>query len=399
MKLFEKGELKVLWLFYLSALLSGILFFAPIFFVLYFRSLALSFFQISILIAIMPLASLISEIPTGAVADLYGRKFSHLLGILLQAICFLSLLFIKSYYGMLLIFAFLGISATFSSGASEAWVVDLVKGKNKKIVHNFFIKERSLYMLGHFVSGFIGAFAVKNFGLSIIWPVTAIAFMISFVILIFAEEHHIKKKRFVIKESFSRLYEQTKTSLKYTKQHSVLLYFILGSMIFMFTTNFTSDISWIPLLKGMNFPDYAFGYLWSAMSLMGLIAPFVSKSFMKNRNERKLIVISTALIGISSVLILFAYNIPAAVLLLLLSIFLFNFKMPIERTYIHKFVLTPLRATIISVESMAISIATLIALPIVGLLIDKIGARYTIAISGIILIPAIICYLKIREKK
>jgi len=78
MKIFQKGELKLLWPFYLDAFLSPMLFFMPAFVVVYFRDLGFSLFQISLLTMMMPLSMFLFEIPTGAIADLYGRKFSVL---------------------------------------------------------------------------------------------------------------------------------------------------------------------------------------------------------------------------------------------------------------------------------------------------------------------------------
>jgi len=76
LKPFSKSELKILWPFYLESFLGTLLFILIPFEIVYFRSIGLSSTQIGFLIALWPLASLLFEIPTGAVADLYGRKFS-----------------------------------------------------------------------------------------------------------------------------------------------------------------------------------------------------------------------------------------------------------------------------------------------------------------------------------
>ncbi|HJX49991.1 MAG TPA: MFS transporter, partial [Candidatus Nanoarchaeia archaeon] len=131
MTFFKKDELKLLWPFYLDSILSPMLFFAPAFFVVYFNYLALSYFQIGLLFAIMPLVSLLFEIPTGAIADLYGRKFSVLIGYFLEGVAFLSLFFFNNYYLMLAAFAFLGFASTFSSGSKEEWIADLIKKEDK----------------------------------------------------------------------------------------------------------------------------------------------------------------------------------------------------------------------------------------------------------------------------
>lgn len=86
MKLFKQGELKLLWPFYMDAFISATLFFMPAFIIVYFRNLGFSLFQISLLTMMMSLSILLFEIPTGAIADIYGRKFSVLLGAIIQGI-------------------------------------------------------------------------------------------------------------------------------------------------------------------------------------------------------------------------------------------------------------------------------------------------------------------------
>ena len=48
---------------------------------------------------------------------------------------------------------------------------------------------------------------------------------------------------------------------------------------------------------------------------------------------------------------------------------------------------------------MIYSLAGIIALPIVGYLVDVIGARYTIMLSSAFIIPGIISYMMMKEKK
>ena len=71
---FKKGELKLLFPFYVCYLLISLLALVFPFFVIYFRDLGFSFFQISILLTSYSFAMFIFEIPTGAFADGYSRR-------------------------------------------------------------------------------------------------------------------------------------------------------------------------------------------------------------------------------------------------------------------------------------------------------------------------------------
>ncbi|MBU0907452.1 MAG: MFS transporter [Nanoarchaeota archaeon] len=398
MKLFQKGELELLWPFYLDSLISPMFFLVHAFYIIYFINLGFSMLQIGVLIAMAPLFSLLFEIPTGAVADLRGRKFSVLLGNIIGIISVGSIFFFTNFYSIMLLMALAGFGATFSSGAHEAWTTDLINKENKSLLHNFFAKRTSLDSFGLVVSGFIGAILVKQFGLSIIWPISGISFFVSFIILAFGKEVFTKKKT-KLSQSFRKINSQSIKSVNYARKHHVLFYFLLASLIFVIAGGFSSEISWVPLLKNLNFPEYAFGYLWSAIAVMGVIAPLVSSKLFKKGKEKNFLLTIMILLALITLPIIFVKNIVFAFLIIIPSFFLIYLSQPAERVFFHRYIPSKLRATIGSVESMILSIAAIIALPLVGLSVDRLGAKITIFLSGLLMIPAIIIFSRIKEKK
>jgi MFS family permease len=398
MKLFEKNELRLLWPFYLDAMISPMLFFAPAFFIIFFTHLQLNFFQIGILLAVPSLAVFIFEIPTGAIADLYGRKFSVLLGYFLEGVGFLMLFFIRSYEGILIIFALYGIAATFSSGSKEAWIIDLIKSKNKKLVHNYFVKSKFLDSCALIISGLIGAVIVKYFGISIMFIFASLSFLISISILMFAKEYFIKRKA-KVRDSFKNVFNQSKKSIHYSVKHPVLFYFILAGFFIVFTGAFSSSISWTPLLQGLNFPDYAFGYMWSAMLAVTAIAPLFARKFLGKGKEIAFFIKMSAMAALLFLLVYFAKSWAYALAVLLISEFFWEIQTPVSMTYFHKFIPSKLRATIGSSAVMVWSLAGIIAIPLAGGLVDLLGAKYVIMISALFVIPAVILYLRIKEKR
>lgn len=398
MKLFKQGELKLLWPFYLDALISPMLFFMPAFVVVYFRDLGLSLFQISLLTMMMPLFMLLFEIPTGAVADIYGRKFSVLLGAAIQGIALISIFFLDNYYALLFAFAMIGFGSTFNSGAREAWITDLIKKEKKDFLHGYFAKSGSIDSFGLVISGILGAFLVKQFGVSVIWIVAGVSFFVTFLLLGFAKEHFVKRD-VKIRDSFKSISKQSLISIKYAKNHPVLFLFLIASAILVFASVFNGDLAWVTFLQNLNFPDYAFGYMWSAMGAVGIFAPLISLKFMKKGKERKFILSIIILTILFLLLILFVESIAFAFLVLLSSIFFARMSSPAERVYFHRFIKSKLRATVGSVESMLIGLIGIISMPLAGLSVDYLGARYTILISALLMIPSAIIFFKIKDGK
>ena len=255
--IFKRGELKLLWPFYLDAAISPLFFFMPAFMVLYFNGIGLSLFQIGILMGVANLTSLLFEIPTGAIADIYGRKFSVLLSYFLQGLVFLSLFFITDYYFIIGVYALLGIASTFSSGAKEAWTIDLIRASRKDFQKGYFVKSQTIDSIGLILSGVIGAYAVKFFGLSIIWIATFLSFFVAFTIGLFAQEHFIKRK--TADSSIKRITKQGLESIRYSKNHAVLFSFLIASAFLILASNLQGQIAWLPFFQELGMPEYAFG--------------------------------------------------------------------------------------------------------------------------------------------
>jgi len=398
MKFFKQEELKLLWPFYLDALISPMLFFMPAFIIIYFRELGFSLFQISLLTMMMPLLMLLFEIPTGAIADVYGRKFSVLLGALIEGIAIFSIFFLDNFYALMFAFALVGFGSTFNSGAREAWITDLIKKEKKDFLHGYFAKSGSIGSFGLVISGILGAFLVKQFGVSIIWIVAGISFFVTFLLLGFAKEHFVKRK-VKVKDSFKSLTKQSKVSVKYAKNHPVLFLFLIATALIVFANEFNGALAWVPFLQNLGFPEHAFGYLWSAMGIMGIFAPLISLKFLKKGKERKFILNAIILTILVLFLVIFVKSILFAFLIILSQLFFGRMSRPVERSYFHRFIKSKLRATVGSVESMLIGLVGVLAMPLAGLSVDYLGARYTILLSAFLMIPSAIIFFKIKDGK
>lgn len=398
MKLFGKQEWENLWPFYMEAFIGTALFVFVPFMVLYFSSIGLSLTQIGIVMAAWPLASLIFEVPTSAIADIYGRRASVLLGWTLEGIIVISIFFTTNYIFILGLMMLLGISQTLVSGAYEAWSVDLLKSKGmKKFIPNYFSKIRSLYNMGFAASGLIGAAVVMHFGLSYIWPITGISFFVSVIFLYFAEEK-FRKQKVDIEKPIKRVWKQVKISARYSYRHSVLFYLLAISFIFGIIGSFQGFVSWTPVLESYGFPEYAFGYLWFFMGLFGIGAPYLSKKYMKTKKERTLLIVVAFSIVIFGVLLLFANSLLLITILFFFAFFMYDFEDPIWKTYFHKYTPSKTRATIGSLQNMIYSLAGILFLPITGYLVETIGGVNTLFASSMLMIPVIILYLCIDDK-
>ncbi|MBW2994867.1 MFS transporter [Candidatus Woesearchaeota archaeon] len=396
---FKKDELRLLWPFYLDALLSTIFFIFPPFYIIYFKEF-LSFFQVGLLIAAISLAKTVFEIPTGAVADIFGRKFSTILGFVLSAISLFAIYYFVNFYILLFLMFVFGICTTLISGAMDAWIVDLVRHERRhNLVEQYYTKGQSFSGVAFFLSGFVGAAFVKKFGLGIIFPVTGMAFMLTALVFLFGKEHFVRKKQHV-KEHFDDLIKHTKKSFSYSRRHPVIFNMLLLAIIAAFVGGFGGDMTIYPLLRRFGFREHWFGYFFSATFVLSVFVPFTVKWLAKKAGgyaKYLTWVLLTMLITLSS--IGWANNLIILVVLAILFFATWDFFHPARNILFQKCTPRKMRATITSLETMIFSLGSLIAFPIVGLIADSIGVQSTIFYGSFLLIPAIAVMWRIREKK
>jgi len=398
MAFFKKDELKLLWPFYLDALLINISFIYPAFMILYFMDIGLSLTQIGFLISSSALAGVLFEIPTGAIADLFGRKLSTILGFFLVGLVIISIMFSKNFYLLFGLFFIWGAFDTLISGAKDSWIVDLVKYKKRKeLVQEYFIKKNSFYSFSFLLTGIIGALLVKRFGLRIIWPISGISVILTSIVFLFGKENFIRKKQH-IKEHTKELISHSKESIKYSLNHQGLLLILIAVIIFVFVVSLTSDITWYPFLQGLGFQDHWFGYLFSGTFVLGIFVPYLTKTLSKKLGgHKKYLVIILSLMAFLSFLVGFINSMVLAIIIFILFMSMYDFFHPINNALFHKFVPGKMRATIDSFRNMAASLIAIISFPLVGFLADNIGPQRTIVLGAFVLIPAIILYSKINE--
>lgn len=400
LKFFRSKEWEILWPFYLAGFIPSLLFIFVMFYVVYFQQLGFSLFQIASFMAAMNFSKIIFEVPTGVVADLYGRKFSVILGEFLFGASCMAIFLTTNYYLIFLIFILMGLAITFSSGALEAWVTDLLKYKRKSnLLHNFFIRERSLYSLGAIFAGILSGLIIGYFGINSIWFFSGLGFMISgLIFLIFSKEIFIREK-INLSDILKRNINHTKFSVKYILKHPILIFLVLAIFFLAFTVGFDGLVIWQPFLLSLNFPVEWFGYLISFGAFMSVLMPYLSKPFLKLiGKEKNYLAINFIFYAFAISLILFVKSWHLAILIFYLGCFIFDLVYPVENKYFQKHTLSKYRATITSFKSMLGAIGAMIGLLVGGFLADRIGTQYTIFCSIFFIIPTIVLYLMIKDK-
>ena len=137
-------------------ILKGVLWFMvamPII-ILFFQEHGLNLTQIMLLQAIYSLSVAILEIPSGYIADIFGRKKTIVLSTIFTFIGYLIFSFYTGFYLFAIAQILVGIGGSLMSGSDSALIYDtLLETKNND---NYTKIEGKNYAIGNFSEGFAG---------------------------------------------------------------------------------------------------------------------------------------------------------------------------------------------------------------------------------------------------
>ncbi len=123
----EESRLQLdLRLFFAYRFLSTAYLFVPVL-VLFFQQRGLDFTQIALLNTVYALTAIVCEVPTGVLADRFGRRGAMIAGALLMALGCMVDFYGHSFWSFALGEGLLALGLTLSSGADSAYLYDLLR--------------------------------------------------------------------------------------------------------------------------------------------------------------------------------------------------------------------------------------------------------------------------------
>jgi MFS family permease len=144
---------------------------------LFLRSRGLDALEANLICAIYLIVVFLFEVPTGAMADLLGRKRSFLIACALRALAFALYAMADGFADCAVAEVVDGIGTTFATGALDAWAVDGMRAEGeRRPIDFFFARAQVLARLGMIAGGLACAYlAVIDFALP--WWIVAGGFV------------------------------------------------------------------------------------------------------------------------------------------------------------------------------------------------------------------------------
>lgn len=348
---------------------------------------------------VLETVSFLFEVPTGIVADVYGRKLSVIIGLALIGAGFTIEGSIPYFWAILLAQVIWGIGFTFVSGAREAWIADEI-GEDK--AGKAYSKGTQIALIGSLI-GVVINMALANINIRLPIILGGILYSCQSIYLwLFMPEDNFHPTPVSRRETFGKMKETLVTGLNLIKASPVLLTIVATGLIFgMFSEGF--DRLWTPfMINSFSFP--ALGNLkpvtwFGILAIVSNVVAVISVRFAEKRtdtNEHKSTVISllsaNALLVISAIVFGLSGSFAVAAVFYWLVNGFREVRGPIYDAWTNQNVNSKVRATVFSTCSQANAIGQIIGGPILGWIATAISMRLSLVMAGIVLIPTLFLY-------
>ncbi|WP_367362260.1 MFS transporter [Mesotoga sp.] len=388
--------------------LKNLRFFDP-FLILFFREMGLSFLQIGTLISVREVATNFLELPTGIIADLYGRRLSMVLSMVSYLSSFMVFYFFPSFYVYMIAMIAFAFGEAFRTGTHKAMILEYLRinGMTDMKVH-YYGATRAASQLGSAINALIAAFLVFYSGsYKIVFLASVLPYAANLINLMFYPkeldgELRSGEKRETIKAFLgifrngdalkgvlnSSLYDAFfKVVKEYLQPILEALALGLPIMIAFSAEQRTSVIVGVVYFVIYIATSYASKNAGKLSGKFGTEARALNYTY----------IFGAVLIIFSGIFQIFALQVLAVLIFFFLFI-LENFRRPINISYISDNIDHKTMASGLSVESQLKTLLMAIFAPLIGFMADKLGVGSAITIAGAAML-CLFAFVKLNPPK
>lgn len=239
----------------------------------------------------------LTEIPTGAVADLFGKKRTLILAFLLEAVGAFMMAFAPNFQTIIFSVFVMCVGGAFYSGTLDALVFDSLKqdgdeNRFDKVISNI----SSISLIAPAVCSVIGGYVYE---IDPRWPfiLNAIGYTLGFLASFFLVEPEIDTVKF----SFSNYLNQTGQGLKQLLKSSEVKWQTVILLSIGFITVISSEMVDSFVSFEFGFTDKQMGVLWSVIFIVSAFASQTTSYFKKVFGVKKLIIFVGLLMALTLV--------------------------------------------------------------------------------------------------
>lgn len=345
---------------------------------IYLTVQGLSLFEVGLMEGLFHVTSFMMEIPTGAVADLYGRKTSRLIGRMVSVISLTVMLLASHTWVFAMAFILQAISYNLESGAGDALIYDTMKElHNEKEYMKIRGKQEMVQQMAIGLALPIGGFlATKSYGFVYIVAIMVAVVAVSIATL-FTEPTYGRLEK--TGRLFTTFTDQVKESVLVIKKDRRIAFLIIAFEWFsiLVTTTFYYIQNFLNI-EGES--TFSIGLFLAVISIIAGVAASKAHNIEKFLGFKRSLGY-LPLVGAIGFIILGIVGMTKIGLVIIMVTDAVFFV--VMNDYINRLIPSHRRATILSFQSMVFSLFMVAYFPIIGRIGDLMGLINAFRMIGI----------------
>lgn len=387
---------RLIWKFCFYGFFKNLKFFEPYLFI-YLLSKGLDFFHIGLLYSIREAFKYIFEVPSGIIADNYGKRNELLVCFIFYIFSFVLFFLGNGFILISIGMAFFGLGEAFRSGTHKAMIYTYLEKKDwfeyKSFVYG---RTRSFSLLGSSISAFLSIIFVINIeNLNILFLFSIIPYIIDFF-LIKSYPVSLNERR-ENEVGITKFYQLMVKHIKDVFQNFDMLKLILNvsiyDSIFKSMKDYIQPLIQIILLGGGSMLIFDLGeekaerlYMGVFYGIIYIFNSIASRNvyrLVENTDTKYIMNIYYLIFGILSMVISGAILIDSRVMLIAsyaMVFLLYDTRRPLFVDAIGDMMDKNERVTVLSVESQIRALMVVVLAPLFGIIVDAFSI-FTLFIS------------------
>jgi DHA3 family tetracycline resistance protein-like MFS transporter len=360
------------------------------------RVAGLSPLQLVLVGTTLELTVLLCEVPTGIVADIYSRRLSIIIGFCLVGLGFLLEGLLPLFATILLAQVLWGLGYTFTSGSRQAWLSEEI---GEEHANQAFLRANK-YNLGGSLAGMLLAILIGSRQVNL--PILASGgffIMLAGILALTMPENGFHPAPMEQRNSWQQMLHTFRLGLRTVRGRPRLIS-ILGIGLFYGLYSEGFDRLWVrhllgrfalPALFGNNEIAF-FGILMVSGMLLAIAVTALIEKRLDTSQPRLIARLMFGItIGIAAFIVLFAWS-PFLGLTICIYVLLWalrNLVGPLTDVWVNQRLDSDVRATVLSMTGQVDAVGQIAGGPLIGLVASLFSVPAAIAISGLLLTPAL----------
>jgi len=328
------------------------------------------------------IAAVLGEVPTGIVADTFGRKASLVAGVALMSLSIFAWAVAPTVPLIVLAYAGLAIGVTFLSGAEDAFFFESIQIAGRASSYTRLVGLAGATMLGATAIGSAVSGLFASVDLILPFLIAGVSLLATMgIVLTFKEPQTEEKVDGQTRKSYGKILRQSFTMMRARPAlRSPMFYLALVPMAALIMETFFLQ----PQAVALGVPIAGIGVLVMATQFTNMAGSTWADRIAMRLGEARVLYIVPGVIVISLIL-LAAFQVFFSLLFIAVISFVTAVLRPLVLNRIQSQVSDNVRATILSMQSLMATLLLTVSEPILGVMADRAGlpAAYVTLAAGL----------------